>query len=855
MTGAKHWEDAKRLFDAVVDLPPDARAAYLIDVCASTPELAGEVESLLAWADSGADFLETPIVRVTDLPAERSEVDLPIGTSLGVWRIVDVIGRGGMGVVYRAERADDAFKRVAAIKVVRGGSHAADIVERFRRERETLAALDHPNIARVVDGGTTLDGHPYFVMEYVDGMPIDRFCDDRRLSVDARLALFETVCRAVQYAHQMLVVHRDLKPDNILVTGDGVPKLLDFGIARLMTEEGATPADDALTSATWLMTPDYASPEQMQGRAVTTATDVYSLGVLMHVLLTGSRPYRLTATTQSELRAQLTSSTLSLPSHRVIGDEVTSAQIAMARSTAPSRLARRLDGDLDAIVLRALSRDVATRYATVEQLLEDLERHRTQFPVAARARDFSYVTNRFVRRHAIALVLGFAALVLAAAGVAAIAWQSARAADAQARAERRFDDVRRLAHVFMFDVHDEIVNVPGTTRARELMVRTASQYLSGLAPEAGSDLGLQRELAAAFVRVGDAQGHPTSANLGDTAGARASYARAIDIAAAVLIAQPNDIEAERTRAMAHRRLSDVLGWSGDLTSALSHCELSGRLFAAVAAHAAANAGDQLQVAIADIKLGDVLGNPNFPNLKRHAEAEASYSRALVALRNLAAADPADEQVRRYLGLILERIGTMHESAQRWTEATAAYQESFAIRQALASSSPSHVERQRDLAVAFEKLGNAQRFSGDLAASATSYRGALAQFVRLASADPSNAIAARSVAISKEKLAATLSDLGSRDESVALLKAAFGTHQLLASRDVANAQARCDAARLAESIGDETGLMVGVGALPDSGACTHWLDSLRLRQRLTNAGVACTTGEDVNRLTTKLASCY
>src|SRR5262245_20437026 len=287
MTTAASWGDAKRVFEAALDLPEADRAVFVDKACGGNAALAAEVRSLLSWHKGSTGFLERPAARLGDVPAEAASAARLIGTSVGPWRILDVVGSGGMGVVYRAERADAAFRRHAALKVVRPGPDSPQIVQRFQLERETLAALDHPNIARLMDGGTTADGQPFFVMELVDGEPIDRYCDEQKLSIDQRLDLFRKVCAGVQYAHENLVVHRDIKPDNILVTKDGVPKLLDFGVAKILSRD-AGPEDPAATAATWMMTPDYASPEQVSGRPSTTATDVYSLGVLLHVLLTGA---------------------------------------------------------------------------------------------------------------------------------------------------------------------------------------------------------------------------------------------------------------------------------------------------------------------------------------------------------------------------------------------------------------------------------------------------------------------------------------------------------------------------------------------------------------------------------------
>lgn len=835
------WPEIKRLFDELIDLDEPARAARLADGVDSA--VAAEVRSLLAWNAASGDFLEAPALRVADLGAPL------VGHSLGPWRIVGVVGQGGMGLVYRAERADDAFTRQAAIKVIAFGSDAATVVERFRRERQTLASLDHRNIARLLDGGSTPEGQPYFVMEYVDGVPIDRYCDEHRLGVAARLELFIRICNGVQYAHENLVVHRDIKPDNMLVTSDGTPKLLDFGVARLL-DDAAPAGDHVELAATWLMTPDFASPEQLAGRPGTTSTDVYSLGVVLYGLLTGERPYRLGGATAPAFRAALEQTTLRLPSE-VVRRGDTAAERAANRGTSPEALARVLDGDLDAIVLKALSRRPEDRYSGVSDLRRDLIAHRTSWPVSARPATPAYLARTFIRRHTKAFVAAAALALVAVTGVVAVGWQASVAARERARAERRFDDVRRLANAFMFEVNDTITDVPGTMAARELIVKTTVQYLDNLAREASGDPGLQRELARAWTRVGDVQGNPTTANLGDTAGALRSYRRAVDLADAAHAARPDDLDATRALAGAHRRLADVLSWGGDAASALPESELSKRLFEQVAAAPNATLDDRIEAALADVKLGDLQGNPNLPNLGRAVDAEATFMRAFESFRALDAATPDDARVRRFLGLSLERLGTLHETAGRWPEAEQVYRQSFEIRKALAAREPAHRNIQRDLAIAYEKLGKTERATRGPGAGVANLRGALAQFERLAAIDPADANAVRSLAVSREVLGSALVDAGHGAEAAALFEAALGAHRQLAAKDAANVQARCDTARLLEMAGDalETGHS-------RRAACARWRDSVETLDDLRRAGMtACTTGgSNVRGLAEKLRMC-
>ncbi len=414
---AERWQQIKVVLDGALDREGAERALFLDQVCRGDGELRREVESFAASESEVGDFIETPVFRI-----RLEEVEpLAVGQRVGAYRIDREIGRGGMGAVYLAERADREFEQRVAIKLVRRGMDTEEIVRRFRSERQILAHLDHPNIAKLFDGGTTEDGRPYFVMEYVEGQPIDEYCDGRELPVRARLELFRQVCAAVHFAHQNLIVHRDLKPGNILVTADGVPKLLDFGIAKLLD-----PAQDLYTlTRTDLrpMTPEYASPEQVRGETITTASDVYSLGVLLYVLLTGHRPYRAAQRDPNSLARAICETEPPRPSSIVGRVEeiqrsdgsvaaVTPESVSRVRDGDERLLRRKLAGDLDTIVLKAMQKEPQRRYTSVDQLASDLGRHLQGLPVVARKDTLGYRTRKFVGRHKAGVALAAAILLL-----------------------------------------------------------------------------------------------------------------------------------------------------------------------------------------------------------------------------------------------------------------------------------------------------------------------------------------------------------------------------------------------------------------------------------------------------------
>jgi serine/threonine protein kinase/tetratricopeptide (TPR) repeat protein len=403
----ERWKQIEDVFQTAVDLPPRERRQYIVEACTGDDTLREQVEHLVAQHDRAGDFIEAPAIAVanfqhtsgpdaTTLSTTDSFDDPSIGRRVGVYRILREIGRGGMGAVYLAERADSEFRRQVAIKLIKRGMDTDFILRRFRNERQILASLDHPYIARLLDGGTTEDGLPYFVMEYIEGLPIYRFCDERRLTIPERLRLFRQVCDAVHYAHKHLVIHRDIKPSNILVTGEGVPKLLDFGIAKLLNPELADITLDPTATAMRLMTPEYASPEQVQGQPVTPATDVYSLGVLLYELLTGHRPYRFLSRAPHEIARVIceekpmhpsvvvTRSHDLLPTHFEGNKEAdTLEQVYGTRRATAENLRRELAGDLDNIVMKALRKESERRYQSAEQLREDITRHLEGQPISA----------------------------------------------------------------------------------------------------------------------------------------------------------------------------------------------------------------------------------------------------------------------------------------------------------------------------------------------------------------------------------------------------------------------------------------------------------------------------------------
>ncbi|MBA3558421.1 MAG: serine/threonine protein kinase [Gemmatimonadaceae bacterium] len=474
----ERWAQIEAVLDGALELAPRERTVFLEEACTGDAVLRAEVERLLRSCDVAQDFLEEPAAEFA-APLLTAVIfpDVPetsVRTHIGPYRMVREIGRGGMGVVYLAERDDDHYRKRVALKVVRREIDPDEhLIRRFVEERQILASLDHPNIARLLDGGVTADGLPFFAMEYVEGTPIDRYCDEHRLPIETRLALFRGVCEAVQYAHRNLVVHRDLKPSNILVTDGGEVKLLDFGIAKLLGPQAEEDGTITRTGAR-MMTPVYASPEQLRGEAVSTASDVYSLGVVLYGLLTGHRPFETLEGRPFDverLALELEPERPSAAVLRGVARQVTGstvARVSETRGASVERLHRRLKGDLDTIVLMALRKEPERRYGSAEQLGDDLRRHLAKLPVSARRDTPGYRARTFIRRHRVGVAASAIAVLLLLGVSIVTAVQGARIGRQAERIARERDKAERMSD-FLVQMFEQ--SNPDQSRGNAITVR------------------------------------------------------------------------------------------------------------------------------------------------------------------------------------------------------------------------------------------------------------------------------------------------------------------------------------------------------------------------------------------------
>jgi non-specific serine/threonine protein kinase/serine/threonine-protein kinase len=774
----ERWKQVKELLCDVIEMDPTRRSAYLEHACGDDISLKHEVQRLLAAQESaGPAFMKEPALEVLndDGPPQQG---LRIGQVLGSYKLISVIGEGGMGEVYRGTRADDEYQRQVAIKLVQVGKDFPSVISRFRNERQILANLDHPNIARLHDGGTTVEGAPYFVMELIDGERIDQYCDHETLNVEARLKLFLQVCSAVQFAHRRLIVHRDIKPSNILVTREGVPKLLDFGIAKILDPGSAGEVDQTAMSLR-VFTPAYASPEQVRGEPITTATDVYSLGVVLYELLVGRHPYRLALRTPEALSRAICECEPERPSTAIrrtdaaFGDRnssVTPEAVGAVRGCSPEKLRKRLAGDLDKIVLMALRKEPERRYGSVEQFAEDIRRHLAKLPVCAHGDALGYRASKFVNRHRAGIAsVAVASLALIVGTVVSV--REARIARAErARAERRFNDVRKLANSLLFDVHDAIRDLPGSTAARKVLLDKALEYLDGLSGEAGNDPALQRELATAYERVAEVQGHFLNNNLGDTGGSLRSYQKAL-VLRQQLVATPGNTWQDRLAlANSSRAVGSELLATGDASHALDAVRKA--IATSESLHRERPTDTRVMDELAyDYEIeGHVEGGEGFMGvgLGDPTEVMRSYRSAVEIEEAWLRIAPNETSALHSYETDLLFLADSLKSGGSVQEALADYGHALEIA-TIVSQRTGSARRLRDVAVAHNRLAELYETERDWRRALSSDQQALEIYRQLVARDPNDFIM-------KQGLAIALANVGLQKERITPNSGLSGIHQ-------------------------------------------------------------------------------
>lgn len=561
-TNFNRWQKLKDVFNEVIELAPENRRAYLSELGINEETLSAELAELIDVDREAENFLGEPISLQSDSFSPPSFV----GETIGHYRIVREVERGGMGVVFEAARSDGEFKQRVAVKLVNRNFFSDELVKRFRKERQILARLEHPNIVRLLDGGFTRGKTPYYVMEFIEGTPVNVYCRERNLDADQKLNLFLQICEAVAYAHRQLIVHRDLKPSNILVTKNGQIKLLDFGIAKILEAD----ADAQTQTQNAPLTPAYSSPEQIKGETITTASDVFSLGAILYELLTERSPYEIYGVGRMEILRGICEIEPKPPSALNAKCEVQNTDLKNNPATNGKRkriphsvLRTSHSNDLDNIVLKALRKEKERRYDSVEQFAEDINSYLKGLPVKAHPQSFVYRAAKFIRRNRLAVSFAAIAVVLIAGGVVAALWQSFEARRQQQIAEQRFDQVRKIANSLIFDYHDEISKLEGTTRLREKLVIDGVNYLNAVSHEAADNVELLRETAIAYRKIGDAQGRPYDTNLGKLDEALISYQKSADLLEKAVSLAFADIALKDELLKSYDALAQAVSRSGD----------------------------------------------------------------------------------------------------------------------------------------------------------------------------------------------------------------------------------------------------------------------------------------------------
>ncbi len=769
-----HWRSVKEALFEALELSGDERVSYISGLDLGIRE---EVERLVKADAAADDFIASPFLLEN---SDLENVSEQIPSDIDGYRVIREIGSGGMGTVYLAEHSGEGFSQKVALKLIKRGMDTNSVLKRFLLERNILANLDHPNIARMLDGGSTIDGLPYFVLEFIDGSEIRKYCNENRYGLNERLDLFRKVCNAVSNAHQKLVVHRDLKPTNILVTKDGEPKLLDFGIAKLLSPDWNADTNEATLTLFRAMTPEYASPEQLAGEATTTATDVYSLGVILYELLAGQRPFDMRGKVPKELVENVLSKDPPRPS--TVGSGHTSGHSERTASAgdaateegeiADPRMAntvdrKQLQGDLDNIILKALRREPERRYQSVQEFAEDIRRFQDGLPVSATADSRIYRFNKYFKRHRLGVIGTAAAAVLLIAATIVTSWQYTVAQREKNAAEKRFAETRFLAKSMLYELHNKLEQVPGTTEAREYLVESALKYIDGLAAEKIDDPDLQSELSDAYQRIADIQGGLWRANLGQREQAEVNYAKATEIMESLVLNYPERHRYKWKLGQLYASAADAAYQKTDMTA---YAQLSQRsMEQLIPVETSFENDDYYEFYICDLIAGY---NRSARAKGIVGELDAAYTDATRGseIANTARTKlPSSYPVRSAVDVINETRAEVLMMMERYQEALEIYQGSLRNQDAAGDIQGSHQQTaQRNRMLTLSSIAKLQGLLGRYDDSVVSIDAALELASGAVAADPADADARLIFANFRTLKGMILERAGRYQEAVAIL---------------------------------------------------------------------------------------
>ena len=693
--------------ESVVLVEPE-RTALLEMRCGGDADLMRELRALLEACESEELHKRTS--------REQGERSSEVARRVGPYELRHLLGRGGMGAVYLAERVDGQFEQRVAVKII-DLPLATDLFRgRFRLERQILAGLSHPYISRLLDGGVSSEGELYLAMEYIEGISITDYCQQNRLGIHERLLLFHKVCEAVQYAHQNLVVHRDLKPDNILVDEEGNPHLLDFGTAKILSPILDTTKD--LTQAgLQIFTPRYASPEQVLGQPISIASDVYSLGVLLYLLLTGTPPYELTEFTTEEMV-------------RVV------CRYEPLKPSAAGSPNGRLDSDLDSIVLKALRKEPEQRYATVDQMSSDIQAYLDQRPVAARRGSWRYLAIKLIKRNKLALGATSLILLSLIGGSIGVAWQARVATVQRHKAEARSEDLRQLSDSLLSELDDAIKELPGSTPAQKLLVTRVLEHLDRMSADRADDLLTQMDVANAYTRIANLQGNAYDQNIGDAAGGITSIDKAIAITGRLKAQHPKDLSVQHAYALAQQSRGEILFGMAKLPESVQALHSAAVIFGELASSPKSTSLQMSEAGTAYGGMGDVMGQPGRMSLADTRSALDAYRTALSFQQRALQADPNSVRARRSLPIATTKIGNIEFDSDPW-EAKKQYHASL---QAM-SNYPADLKKGfayiRTYGYIARKYATAQTETGDYTGAIATIEALLPPIVGYLKADPTD----------------------------------------------------------------------------------------------------------------------